>query len=78
MDPIVNVWNYCFLPHLLLSHSDKNTKEGEEKRLQVALKEKEQKEQNLFKWSTRDKETAQVNQVFSSAVETTEEQVICL
>lgn len=59
----MNVWNYCFLSDLLLPHSDKNTKKRQKKIFQVALKEKEQKEQNLFKWSITDKKTAQVNQV---------------
>lgn len=56
----MNGWNDCFLPDFLLLHSDTNTKEREKKRFQLALMEKEQKEQNLFKWSVMDKESAQV------------------
>ena len=77
MNPRVNVGSDCHLLGVLLSHSDKSSKKVEKRRFQVAQKEQEQKEQNLFKWSIPGKGTTQVNQVFSSAVQNIEEQIIC-
>ncbi|TRZ22972.1 hypothetical protein HGM15179_004172 [Zosterops borbonicus] len=52
----MNLW-------VLMPHTDKNTKKRQKKIFQVALKEKEQKERNLFKWSIMDKKTAQRNNI---------------
>lgn len=59
MNPRVNVGRDCHLLGLLLSHSDKSSKKVEKRRFQVAQKEQEQKEQNLFKWSIPGKGTTQ-------------------